>query len=318
MPYDEDLVRLNPFEGLCLTAEDMLAEQRYHRRSQERHARFLSGHGVVQGLRVDLELKLDRYEARISAGYGLTSQGQGVHLPIDLTFHLEDQASDGDYVLWLVREDRLDPETARPVFDVSDRKVAARVVETVVPRLLPRGTDVAHGVALAVIRARLGRMTTLRVPVPRAGRVSRAAESAIKDAVLQFVNDASEVIRLLYRTAVLHELSIAAFGFYSALVSAEFLLLEEGTPDRVLYRTAGNLVRHGRVFFDSDEVRQTTDRLNQVSDAIREVGASIPEARHDDRSWHAWFEKFERVLPPLRRTAMELQATVDPSKDTGR
>ena len=97
---------------------------------------YMHGHGVVQGLRVDLELKLDRYEARISAGYGLTSQGQGVHLPVDLSFHVEDQASDGDYVLWLVREDRLDPETARPVFDVSDRKVASRVIETLVPRLL--------------------------------------------------------------------------------------------------------------------------------------------------------------------------------------
>jgi len=72
------------------------------------------------------------------------------------------------------------------------------------------------------------------------------------------------------------------------------------------------------VFFDSDEVRQITDRLNQVADVIREVGASLPEARHDDRSWHGWFEQFERVLPPLHRTVMELQATVDPSKEGGR
>ena len=101
-------------------------------------------------------------------------------------------------------------------------------------------------------------------------------------------------------------------------VEHQFLLLEEGTPDRVLYRTAGTLIKHGRVFFDSDEVRQTTERLNQVADVIREVGAGIPEPRADDRTWHLWFEEFERVLPALRRTAMELQATVDPTKEGGR
>ncbi|HMV65748.1 MAG TPA: hypothetical protein PKA64_02765 [Myxococcota bacterium] len=318
MAYDEDLIRLNPFEGLCLTAADMLAEQRYHRRSLERHARFLSGHGVVQGLSVELEQRLDRYDARIRVGYGLTAHGQGVHLPVDLTFRLEDQATDGDYVLWLVREEQPDPDAVRPVYDTSDRMISARIVETVGPRLLPQGHDVPYGVALAHIRVRLGRMTRLNVPVPRAGRVLRAAESALKPQVLRFVTASRRVLSLLYRTTVLQELSVNAFGFYSALVSAEFLLIEEGTPDRVLYRTAGTLMGHARGFYDSDEVREMTERLFQVAEVVRAVADAVPEPYHEDREWQRWFEQFERVLPPLDRTVAELVATVDPTKEHDR
>jgi hypothetical protein len=311
----DDLVRLRPFEGLCLTAADLVAEQTFHRRSLERHARFLSGHGVVQGLSVELEQKLDHYEARIRAGFGLTAQGQGVHLPTDLVFPLEEQASDGDYTLWLVREEQLDPDALRPVFDTSDQPQSARVRETVVPRLLPGDQEVPWGVALARIRARLGRMTRLHAPVPRAGRVLRAAESALKPQVLRFVNRSRRALNLVYRTAVLQELSVAAFGFYASVVSAEFLLLEEGTPDRVLYRTAGSLIRHARGFYDSDAVRELTDRLHQVAELVRGVDDAVPEAHHEDREWQRWFEQFERILPPLDRAVEQLQATVDPGKE---
>ena len=48
---DPILRRLNPYEGLCLTATDFVAEQFYHRRSLQRHSVFLHSHGIVQGLR---------------------------------------------------------------------------------------------------------------------------------------------------------------------------------------------------------------------------------------------------------------------------
>lgn len=317
MSTDSELVRLNPFEGLCLTAGDLLAEQRYHRESLARHARFLSGHGIVQGLGVEVEQRLDRFEARIRAGFGLTHEGHGVHLPADLTVKLEEQQADGEYLLWLVREEVADPDAHRPVFDVADQSHSARVVERVAPRLLPAEQDVPHGVALAHIRVRLQRMSKIDVPVPRAGRVLRAAESALKPVVNQFIERNRRILELLLRTAILQELSITAYGFYAALVSAEFLLIEEGTADRVLYRSAGTLVRHGRRFYDSDAVRNLTDRLVEVAELMRALDDRVPAAHHEDREFQTWFEGFQRLLPPLSRAVEELEATANPDRDRG-
>lgn len=309
-----ELVRLNPFEGLCLTANDLLVEQRYHRANLQRHARFLSGHGVVQGLSVELQQKLDRYEVNVKAGYGLTAAGQGIELEADLTLTLEPQDADGEYMLWLVHMESEDAESMQPVFDTADER-AARILERVEARLLPADEERRDGVALARIRVRLGRMAHIRIPVPRAGRVARAAESYLKPRVMEFVELNRKAMQLLFRTAVLQELSIASYGFYAALVSAEFVLLEEGTPDRVLYRSAGALVRHGRQFYDSDAVRELTDRVSQVSQLLRTLDDGIPQATHEDMQWQTWFEQFERILPPLQRMTEELQATVEATKE---
>jgi hypothetical protein len=314
MANDDHLLRLIPFEGMCLTADDLMAEQAYHRRALERHARFLSGHGVVQGLSVELTQRLDRYVARIRAGFGLTSRGQGAALPSDEEIVLEGQKADGDYLLWLVRRDAELPDSMRPVFDTTDGQRPSRIEERVVLELHPVEQHLEDGVALARIRLRLGRMVLLHTPVPRAGRVARAAESALKPRVLDFAERCRLVMDLLYRTRVLQELSISAYGFYAALVSAELLLIEEGTPDRVLYRTAGVLVRHARAFFDSDGVREMTDHIHNVADALRAVDDGVPEAHQDDREWQRWFELFERVLHHVQRAAEDLKATADPNK----
>ena len=72
MSTDEPLRRLKPFEGLCLTAMDVLAEQTYHRRNLQRHNLYLHGHGIVQGLQVELQQKKKKYNAIIQAGFGLS------------------------------------------------------------------------------------------------------------------------------------------------------------------------------------------------------------------------------------------------------
>ncbi|MFM2162665.1 MAG: hypothetical protein RLZZ383_2177 [Pseudomonadota bacterium] len=314
MAHDEPLVRLRPFEGLCLTAADLIVEQSFHRRALERHAHFLHGHGVVQGLGVELVQTLDRYEARVRAGFGLTARGQGIRLASDRVVPLEEQGTDGDYTLWLVRDEPLDPLALRPVFDTSDQPQSARAVERIQPRLVPADEEIEDGVALAHLRVRLGRMAKLAVPVPRAGRVARAAESALKPMVLRFVDRSRRALTLVYRTAVLQELDVASFGFYAAVVAAEFVLLEEGTSDRVLYRAAGSLVGHARGFYDADAVRALTDRFEQVAELVRALDDRRPEPHHDDREWQRWFEQFERCLPALDRAVEELQATVDPGK----
>ena len=44
---DKPLSRLHPFEGLCLTSQDLLDEQTYHRRSLQLHNRHLHGYGIL-------------------------------------------------------------------------------------------------------------------------------------------------------------------------------------------------------------------------------------------------------------------------------
>lgn len=308
MAFEHSLVRLNPFEGLCLTSSDLHDEQSYHRHNLQRHSLFMHGHGIVQGLQVELRQARRRYEAIIKAGYGLTAGGQGVHLRTDHVVELPVPKQDGEYLLWLFHTEVPDPESQRPVFDTAEQR-EARVVENAAPRLHPAEESFNDGVALARINVRLGRMTQLQLPVPRAGRQSRAAESYLKPRVVDFIRYNKVIVTSLFRTALVKELDIAAYGFYSALVSAEFLLIEEGTSDRVLYRTAGNLAAYAHDFYSP--LPPTTERVDQFKEFIRKVNAEVPGADQGDETWLAWFLGFERLLQHLQRMADELARTAE-------
>ena len=138
MSFPHTLVRLNPYEGLCLTADDLLTEQLYHRRTLHRHSLFLHGYGIVQGLQVELEQRKRRYTAVIKSGYGITRAGQGVHLMSDVVVPLEVPKQDGEYVLWLFHVERADPDSSRPVYD-TDEQHEARIQEQCAPRLEEKG-----------------------------------------------------------------------------------------------------------------------------------------------------------------------------------
>jgi hypothetical protein len=308
MSFEHTLRRLNPFEGLCLTASDLQDEQIYHRRSLQRHALFLHGYGIVQGLQVELEQKKQAYVAVIKAGYAITKEGQGIQLRFDVAVPLEVPKSDGEYMLWLFHVEQADSESARPVYDTNETR-ESRVVESAAPRLHAAEEDHPDAAALCRINVRLGRMVQVQLPVPRAGRRSRAAESYLKPRVSDYIRLNKKVLTSLFRTAMLKELSIGAFGFYSALVSSEFLLIEEGTTDRVLYRTAGSLITYGHDFYNT--IPRTTDRIQQFTEFIRRVNAEIPAPDQGDETWLRWFEQFERLLQPLQRISDELEATVE-------
>jgi hypothetical protein len=308
MTFSHTLRRMNPFEGLCLTTSDLQDEQAYHRRTLHRHSLFMHGFGVVQGLQVELEQKKKKYAAIIKAGYGITREGQGVQLPQDVAVPLEVPKSDGEYVLWLFHVERPDPESARPVFDTGEKK-EARIVESVVPRLLPAEEEHQDAVALTRINVRLGRMVQVQLPVPRAGRQARAAESYLKPRVVEFVRLNKKIISALYRTQTLQEQSIGMVAFYGSLISSEFLLIEEGTSDRVLYRTAGTLVTYGHDFYNP--LPSTTDRIEQFTEFIRRVNAEVPGADQTDETWLRWFQQFERLLQPLARISEELERTIE-------
>jgi len=308
MSFPHTLVRLNPYEGLCLTADDLATEQLYHRRTLHRHSLFLHGYGIVQGLQVELEQRKRRYTAVIKSGYGITRAGQGVHLMSDVVVPLEVPKQDGEYVLWLFHVERADPDSSRPVYD-TDEQHEARVQEKCAPRLEAADQDFEDGVALCRIRVRVGRMVQVQLPVPRAGRQSRAAESYLKPRVMEFIRLNKKALDALFRTTVLQEMSIGSFGFYSALVSAEFLLIEEGTTDRVLYRTAGTLIAFAHDFYNP--LPPTTDRIAKFTEFVRRVNAEIPAPDQSDETWLRWFESFERLLQPMQKLADELQQTAD-------
>jgi len=308
MSKETQLTRLNPFEGLCLTAADLLEEQRYHRRALARHSLYLHGHGIVQGLQVELQQRKQAYVGVIQAGFGITRLGQGVLLAEASAVPLEVPKQDGEYMLWLFHVERPDDGSLRPVFDTSEER-PARTLEGSAPRLHPIEEDQADAVALCRINVRLGRLVQVQLPVPRAGRQSRAAESYLKPRVVEYIRLNKKILQSLYRTALVKELGLDTLGFYSALVGSELLLIEEGTPDRVLYRTAGLLITFGHDFFNP--LPQTTSRIEKYKEFIRQVYAAVPAADQADEVWLKWFEKFERLLQPLAKIVDELEATVE-------
>ena len=308
MSFPHTLRRLHPFEGLCLTAPDLHDEQTYHRRTLHRHSLFLHGFGVVQGLSVELEQKKKKYTAIVKAGYGITSEGQGVQLKHDVAVPLEVPKQDGEYMLWLFHVERPDGDAQRPVYDTKDLR-EARIVETVAPKLTAIEEEHADAVALARINVRLGRLVKVQLPVPRAGRQARAAESYLKPKVLDFIKLSRKIITSLFRTETLREQSIGMVAFTSALISAEFLLIEEGTSDRVLYRTAGSLINYAHDFFNP--LPGTTDRISQYTEFLRRVNAEVPGSDQTDETWLRWFAQFERLLQPLQRINDELERTVE-------
>jgi hypothetical protein len=302
------LSRLRAFEGLCLTARDLSDEQAYHRRSLHRHNLYLHGHGIVQGLQVELEQRQKKYVAVIQAGFGITRIGQGVLLADPVAVPLEVPKKDGEYMLWLFHVEAPDGQDTRAVFDTGERQ-EARILETCAPRLHSLDEDQPDAIGLTRINVRLGRMVQVLLPVPRAGRQTRAAESYLKPRVVEFVRLNKKVMHNLFRTALVKELDLSTLGFMSALVSGEFLLIEEGTSDRVLFRTAGSLIAYAHDFFSP--MPTTIERIDQFKEFIRRVNAEVPGPDQGDEVWLRWFDKFERLLQPLGKISEELERTVE-------
>ncbi len=305
---DQNLTRLRPFEGLCLTSTDLLDEQNYQKANRHRHNLYMHGHGIVQGLQVEISQSRKKYSAVIEAGFGVTGMGQGVLLSEPAKVPLEVPKKDGEYMLWLFHVEETVDEAARPVFDTSETQ-SARIMESVAPRLHAIEDEPSDAVALCRINVRLGRMVQVRLPVPRCGRQARAAESYLKPRVVEFIRVNKTVVQNLFRTALLKEMDIAVQAFQSALVSSEFLLIEEGTSDRVLYRVAGSLIGYAHDFYSP--LPKTIERIEKYKEFVRRVNAEVPGTEQGDEVWLKWFDKFERLLQPLGKISDELEKTVE-------
>ncbi len=305
------LSRLNPFEGLCLTSQDLLDEQTYHRESLQQHNHHLHGYGIVHGLQVDLATKKKGYNVTIHSGFGITQNGSGVHVPYNIETPLNKPSSDGLYVLWLVLQEVEDQAELRHVFDTAQQE-SARILEQVAVVLVPDGETFENGIQLRRIQSRMGRMSPLSDPVPRAGRTERAAESYLKPRLQEFIELNRKIINLLYRTTEVREIEMDTLSFNSALISAEFTLLEEGTTDRVLYRVAGLLTTFANQFYSS--MRNYQDAVETVRGEIRRIYMKLPAASQSNEVWRDWFGSIQRLNALLTDVANGLEDTIGPQQ----
>ncbi len=113
----------------------------------------------------------------------------------------------------------------------------------------------------------------------------------------------------LFRTALVKELALSALSLNSSLVSSQFLLIEEGTSDRVLYRTAGTLITYAHDWYN--DLPKTIARIDKFKAFVRKVNAEIPGVDQPDDVWLKWFDKFERLLQPLGKISEELEKTAE-------
>jgi len=74
------LQRINFFTGRLLTAQDLMAEQDYHREKQRRHNLHCHGYGVVDGLKVSIEREASKSRVVVGPGVAITPTGDEVHL----------------------------------------------------------------------------------------------------------------------------------------------------------------------------------------------------------------------------------------------
>ena len=306
-----NLQRIRPFEGLCLTVQDLLDEQNYHRQNLSRSHLRLHGYGIVQGLTVELQQRKGEYVAVINSGFGITRSGQAVSMDDAVAVRLELPPKDGTYMLWLFHVETTMDKSQRPVFDTSMTE-ASRIQESSSPRLHPDGQEFPDGIALCRILVRMGRMQQDQWPVPRAGRQERAAESYLKPRVVEFIENNRKVVDLLFRTEQVREMELPTLSFNASLISSQFMLIEEGTSDRVLYRTAGTLIGYAHDFYNS--LPQSLDSIHQFREALRKVNSELPNPNQSNEVWLRWFRSFDRILVPLQRLADDLVRSIGPQR----
>lgn len=76
------------FHGKLMTARDMAAEQRYHRDRFTRHARGVTGYGVVEGLQGTVEDVDGGLAITLSPGYAVDCAGRPVVVPTETTVEI--------------------------------------------------------------------------------------------------------------------------------------------------------------------------------------------------------------------------------------
>ncbi len=116
------------FQGRLLTADDLRAEQNYHREKAWLHNRMLHGYGIVSGLDATMEENENGgAQVVIAPGYALDGYGRELIVPAPL--HVAVGHDRRDFVVYLKYAEYDDPSSVVPTPDGEPQ--AARAVETV-------------------------------------------------------------------------------------------------------------------------------------------------------------------------------------------
>jgi hypothetical protein len=147
----DPLTRVNFFDGMLLTGEDLRVEQDYLRRKQQLHNQ-LHGHGVVEGL----DVSVDRKDHRIHVAPGWAIDRQGREVVLVEPWRSDEVTCRNCDVVITWAEVAAGPVPARP----DDGLIHTRWVEQPELSLVAPGEAAEEGLVLArVKRGRLGKLT---------------------------------------------------------------------------------------------------------------------------------------------------------------
>lgn len=303
--------RLSPFDGMALGAADLQREQDFHRAARQRLARALGGEGVVEGLGLSLDVdsrSRGRVTLKVQPGVALAADGEVLWLRQTHPLAIDPPAMDGDYGVWLVRQERPDLSSSRPVLDGEAERTAA-VCEVLTLAVLPAGATQATGALLGWLRSRLGALVVLGRPVPRAGREDWLAESAWRPLVTRLLGATQAVLDALERTRTLAEAPLAGWRLTAVVCAVESMLLRPGTSDVVLARQAGQLVLSAHRFVEG--LPRRPDALEEVVDALAALASDAPDAATAVPTAIPWMERLQGLVPRWEDVAHALTRTAE-------
>ena len=123
IPSDGPPVRVNFFAGQLLTADDLHADQDYHRRMRYLHNRLLHGWGIVDGYHVED----DGRGVLVGPGFAIDSYGRELVQPQRVRIDLPSEAAVDEQTLWYVVATW--EETPSAPVPVGDEIVPSRWIE---------------------------------------------------------------------------------------------------------------------------------------------------------------------------------------------
>jgi hypothetical protein len=156
LPSDGPPVRVNFVDGQLLTADDLRADQDYHRRMRYLHNRLLHGWGIVDGYHVEDAGR----GVLVGPGFAIDSHGRELVLPEHVRIDLPSEAAVDEQTLWYVVATWEEIPSAPVAF--SDEIVFSRWIERCALSIRPiPPEDDGQTLLLAALTAAAGNVVSI-------------------------------------------------------------------------------------------------------------------------------------------------------------